>query len=85
MSADSHFRVSGEAKDPFWSFIMSQVRPSAHDDVGAQMLETGLSHEDLVDSLIEAALKRSGGNVSEAARAIGMSRSQVNYWRRKRQ
>ena len=85
MSADSRMRESGEANDPFWAFIMTQVRQGNQEDVGIQMLETGLSHEDLTDSLIEAALKRSAGNVSEAARAIGMSRSQVNYWRSKKQ
>ncbi len=87
MSVDSRMRgASGakDAKDPFWAFIMTQVRQGSQDDVGAQMLDSGLTHEDLTDSLVSAALKKSGGNVSEAARAIGMSRSQVNYWRRKK-
>lgn len=87
MSAGSHIRDTEEmeeARDPFWTFIMAQVRQGTQEDLGTQMLETGLSHEDLTDSLIAAALKRSNGNISEAARAIGMSRSQVNYWRKKK-
>jgi DNA-binding NtrC family response regulator len=79
-----HNPAPGEGSDPFWSFMMEQVRKGPDQDWGNKMLDAGLTQQDLNDSLIAAALKQSGGNVSEAARRIGMSRSQVSYWITKR-
>ena len=64
--------------------MMGQARKGPDQDWGNKMLDAGLTQQDLNDSLIAAALKQSGGNVSEAARRIGMSRSQVSYWITKR-
>lgn len=88
MSANSLMRATNElneAQDPFWTFLMTQVRRGPEEDFGAKMLNTGLSHEDLLESLVTAALKSCGGNVTKAAQTIGMSRSQLNYWLRKKQ
>lgn len=87
MSVSSLMRSTSEnkeAQDPFWTFLMTQVRLGHQDDFGMRMLETGLTHEDLQESLVSAALKSSGGNITRAAQAIGMSRSQLNYWIKKK-
>jgi len=79
-----HNHAPGEGDDPFWSFMMGQVRKGAEEDWGARMLEAGLTHQAVADSLIAAALEQSGGNISKAARRIGLSRAQVSYWVAKR-
>ncbi|MFT3774512.1 MAG: sigma 54-interacting transcriptional regulator [Minicystis sp.] len=40
--------------------------------------------EKITDAQIEEALRTTGGNVSEAARVLGMHRNQLNRWRAKR-
>jgi len=44
-----------------------------------EMLQKKTSLEDLQNSLILSAVNRAGGNLSDAARLLGMSRSQVSY------
>lgn len=44
-----------------------------------QMLQKKTSLEDLQNSLILSAVNRAGGNLSDAAKLLGMSRSQVSY------
>jgi hypothetical protein len=44
-----------------------------------QMLQKKTSLEDLQNSLILSAVNRTGGNLSDAAKLLGMSRSQVSY------
>jgi transcriptional regulator with AAA-type ATPase domain len=43
------------------------------------MLQKKTSLEDLQNSLILSAVNRAGGNLSDAAKLLGMSRSQVSY------
>jgi transcriptional regulator with GAF, ATPase, and Fis domain len=38
-----------------------------------------------LNQMIRAALERTGGNVSAAAKLAGMTRSQVNYWLKQNQ
>ncbi|ODU21694.1 MAG: sigma-54-dependent Fis family transcriptional regulator [Sphingomonas sp. SCN 67-18] len=75
-------RESGH--DPFWNFIMSQVRNGPDEDLGGKMLEAGLTMDGMTDLLVSAALDDSAGNITEAGRRIGMTRSQVSYWMKKR-
>jgi len=48
-------------------------------EVGARALDTAAPMETLERSLIDAALERSGGNVSAAARLMNMSRGQLTH------
>src|SRR5690606_1279811 len=77
--AMAHSHIAGEDGDTFWSFMMGQVRKGVNPDWGSKMLDAGLTQQDLNDSLIAAALEQSGGNISQAASLIGMSRAQVSY------
>lgn len=74
----------GRSDDPFWSFVMSRVRGSGSDELDMLLLSADLTRDQLVDRLIEGNLARSGGNVTEAAKRLGMTRSQLNYWLRAR-
>ncbi|GGD74659.1 sigma-54-dependent Fis family transcriptional regulator [Croceicoccus mobilis] len=73
----------GRVDNPFWSFVLDRVRNGDGDRVEETMLDSGLSKDELVDVAIAGALRRSGGNVTEAAQMLKMSRSQLNYWIRK--
>jgi len=75
---------TGGGVEPFWSFVIARIRGEDTEGLGDMLLETHLSRDELVDRLIEAALARSNGNVTEAASRVGMTRSQVNYWLRNR-
>lgn len=43
------------------------------------LLHSGLSLEALEDTLIREAVARAGGNLSAAARALGLTRPQLSY------
>jgi len=87
MGADAGSRSMGErgseSHDPFWTFLMSQVRQGPKDDLNAQIIEAGLTLDEVTQGLISAALRKCDGNVSAAARSIGITRSQLNYWLKK--
>lgn len=71
--------------DTFGQFIMS--RSLAHGDkleLGSLLLDSGLTHQEVVDQMIVTALRVSKGNASAAAKAIGMTRAQVQYWKKLR-
>lgn len=74
----------GFLPDPFHSFVAEKAaaHDSHHKNLGDFLLETGLGLQDVTDRLIMAALKEHGGNVRAAADQIGMSRSQVQYWKK---
>ena len=57
---------------------MSQVRNGPDEDLGGRMLEAGLTMDGMMDVLVSAALDDSAGNITEAGRRIGMTRSQVS-------
>lgn len=74
----------GFLPDPFHSFVAEKaaMHGGHHEGLGDFLLETGLGLQDVTDRLIVAALKENGGNVRAAAEQIGMSRAQVQYWRK---
>ena len=74
--------AGGQTGNPFWNFVVDNVRGGSPAAVEDTLLDLNLSRDELVDHLIEGALRRAGGNVTEAAQAVGMTRSQVNYWLR---
>jgi two-component system, NtrC family, response regulator HydG len=79
-------RIAGEAVgDPFREFLLKETRSGRGDSLGSAMLDSGLSADGAVNQMIRAALERTGGNVSAAAKLAGMTRSQVNYWLRQNQ
>lgn len=70
--------------DPFWTFVMHQVRTvPQEEDLGRTLLQSGLSHRAINDRLIAAALEENDGNVSRAARRLGLTRAQLGYWLKK--
>ncbi|BAI96018.1 sigma-54-dependent Fis family transcriptional regulator [Sphingobium sp. TA15] len=80
-------RTEGFVPDPFRDFVARRFRGGgggAEADVGAMLLDSGLSRQEIADRLIAAALERSGGNASAAAAALGMTRAQVQYWKGRR-
>lgn len=61
-------------------FVLSgEAKSSAVDLVLEQLLHTELTLEDLDRRLILAALERHGGNVSQTARVLGMTRRTLQY------
>lgn len=72
--------------DPFRRFLDARRQESAQppDDIGERLLDAGLRQDEIVDRLVAAALKRSAGNVRIAAEAIGLTRAQVQYWKKSR-
>ena len=67
-------------KDPFRAFVLTNSTETPAEEIGKQLLDSGLSKEEINNSLIRAALERSEGNVTQAASLTGLSRSQINYW-----
>ena len=53
------------------------------DDAAAYLLQAGLSLHEVEQSMVRLALSESGGSVTEAARRLGMSRTQLHYRRKK--
>lgn len=66
--------------EPFWEHVLSQTRGGHQAGLKQRLLASGLTKDQVVDSLIEAALEKNDGNISKAAAEIGMTRSQINYW-----
>jgi transcriptional regulator with GAF, ATPase, and Fis domain len=54
------------------------------DSLSQSILESGVSFPSLEQTLLKAAVSRAGGNLSEAARAMGISRAQLAYRLEKR-
>lgn len=69
-----------EPADPFKEFLVSTTHKARPNAMGEQLLDAGLTSTEIVDCMIEAALERTDENISEAARILGMTRSQLNYW-----
>lgn len=80
--------------DPFHTFATSQRELSgdlAGDLAGDlpgnwvdALLDSGTTLDHATDTLIRSALARHNGNVTAAAAALGLSRAQVQYWKRAR-
>jgi transcriptional regulator with AAA-type ATPase domain len=53
--------------------------PNADDDLSARILDSGSSIETIEARVLDLAVQRAGGNLSEAARLLGLSRPQLAY------
>ncbi|MDB5688656.1 MAG: DNA-binding protein Fis [Sphingomonas bacterium] len=77
------YRSGEEATDsPFHEYMLSRVRSAgagAAGDIGGELLDRGLKTDDMMSAMIQAAMHRSRGNVSAAARLLGMTRMQLSY------
>ncbi len=72
--------------DAFRRFILNRRSGQQQDrpQLGSLLLSSGLTQQDVLDQLISAALDQHDGNASAAALAIGMTRAQVQYWKKTR-
>lgn len=69
----------------FRQFIMHRTAPHQNKvQLGSMLIDSGLTHQDVIDQMIAAALQESAGNASMAAKAIGMTRAQIQYWKKTR-
>lgn len=75
----------GPLPDAFRQFILSRSAAPQKEksELGSLLLESRLTQRDVVDQMISAALIDNDGNVSAAALALGMTRAQVQYWKKK--
>ena len=53
--------------------------PQLADDAARLLLETGRSLDELEDFLVNSAMEKSGGNVSAAARVLGITRARLDH------
>lgn len=53
-------------------------------DIGEALLGSGLSQQAIIDQLYRSALDAHDGNISKAASAIGITRAQLQYWKKTR-
>ncbi|MFZ2124847.1 MAG: helix-turn-helix domain-containing protein, partial [Rhodoferax sp.] len=59
--------------------------PSAQDDdLSARILDSGSSLEDIEARVLDHAVARANGNLSEAARLLGLTRPQLAYRQKRR-
>ncbi len=58
---------------------LKQAMPADLDNLYDELQKRGLSLEALEDTLIQQAVDRAGGNLSAAARALGLTRPQLSY------
>lgn len=71
--------------NPFQRFIMNRsVLQQDKPQLGALLLQSGLTHQDVMDQMISTALRENDHNVSAAAATLGMTRAQVQYWKKRR-
>ena len=60
--------------------------PSAQDDdLSARILDSGSSLDDIEARVLNHAVARAGGNLSQAARLLGLSRAQLAYRQKRSQ
>ena len=58
---------------------LKQAMPGDMDNLFDELQKRGLSLEALEDALIQQAVERAGGNLSAAARSLGLTRPQLSY------
>jgi DNA-binding NtrC family response regulator len=58
---------------------LERSAPSGSPDLYDDVLRRGLSLDALEDALIQEAVRRAGGNLAAAARALGLTRPQLSY------
>ncbi|MCF4165754.1 sigma 54-interacting transcriptional regulator [Zavarzinia compransoris] len=83
-----HLFTSGERVDPYVMEMgadgrLSDMSPDSRQgrvtDVVDQVLQSRTPLDELEECLLRAAVERAGGNLSEAARALGLTRAQLAY------
>ena len=58
---------------------LAQIPNADDDDLSARILDSGSSIETIEARVLDLAVQRAGGNLSEAARLLGLSRPQLAY------
>jgi transcriptional regulator with GAF, ATPase, and Fis domain len=58
---------------------LAQIPNADDDDLSARILDSGSSIETIESRVLDLAVQRSGGNLSEAARLLGLTRPQLAY------
>jgi DNA-binding NtrC family response regulator len=78
-----HFHLRGRARKPTAPPVVVDTRPrrvsSEHGIVDVDLPEEGLALQAVEDALIDRTLAMCEGNVSRAARMLGVSRDQLRY------
>lgn len=64
---------------------LAQFPTTQDDDLTARILDSGSSIEAIESRVLDLAVKRAGGNLSEAARLLGLSRPQLAYRQKAKQ
>ena len=67
-----YFSIAGEA-------LSASVNTNSKDAYISQLLENGFDLENWVADILREAVRRSGGNISEAARKLNISRATLDY------
>jgi len=71
--------VTGHVSSIGVSGALQPTTPHDQQRICEQILASGLTLEDIEAMLVATAMGRTSGNVSSAARMLGMTRSQLNY------
>ena len=71
--------VAGNASGPGASGALQPSATPQQQRLCEQILASGMRPDDVEAMLVDHALERSGGNISGAARMLGMTRSQLTY------
>ena len=64
---------------------LAQLPSAQDDDLSARILDSGSSIEAIEARVLDLAVRRAGGNLSEAARLLGLSRPQLAYRQKTKQ
>jgi transcriptional regulator with GAF, ATPase, and Fis domain len=64
---------------------LAQLPSAQEDDLSARILDSGSSIEAIEARVLDLAVQRAGGNLSEAARLLGLSRPQLAYRQKNKQ
>ena len=67
-----YFSIAGEA-------LLARVNTNSKDAYISQLLENGFDLENWVADILRETVRRSGGNISEAARKLNISRATLDY------
>ena len=67
-----YFSIAGEA-------LLASVNTNSKDAYISQLLENGFDLENWVADILRETVRRSGGNISEAARKLNISRATLDY------
>ena len=65
--------------DPFRDFLIDHSGGIPQDGVTDMLMDSGLKPDEIVERMIDGALEKTKGNVSAAARLLGLTRAQITY------